>query len=127
MKPIEIRLVEIFLPWPDVTLKPNGSHRHWSVKAGAKKNARRFAKFMVMENHKPIAYTGELGAHFTIYPPDRRFRDMDNIKAMLKPYMDGVFDALGMDDRQIRRSVTEFDEPIKGGGIKVVLTELKHD
>jgi crossover junction endodeoxyribonuclease RusA len=54
------------------------------------------------------------GASFQVsvdfFPPDRRRRDLDNAFASLKPYFDGIFKALDVDDSKIKyATVTMHD------------------
>jgi Holliday junction resolvase RusA-like endonuclease len=47
---------------------------------------------------------GKLKVHLTFRPNDRRRRDVDNLIAMHKGALDGIADALGIDDSQFRLS-----------------------
>ena len=57
--------------------------------------------------------------------PDRRKRDMDNCLAMMKPYQDGICDALGVDDSRIKRTVLEWGDVVKGGKVVLRLEEME--
>ena len=47
--------------------------------------------------------------------PDKRWRDADNLLAMIKSGIDGVCDATGINDRDFRR--VTVDRVMDGGGI----------
>lgn len=50
--------------------------------------------------------------HITYTRPNNRWGiDQDNVEAAFKPGQDGIADALGIDDRYIRRIQTHSDEP----------------
>jgi crossover junction endodeoxyribonuclease RusA len=56
-----------------------------------------------------------------IYPPDKRRRDWDNIVASLKSGLDGIADALGIDDSRFRLSIDMLPEVVKGWRVDVVV------
>jgi crossover junction endodeoxyribonuclease RusA len=56
-----------------------------------------------------------------VYPPDKRRRDWDNIIASLKSGLDGIADALGIDDSRFRLSIEMLPEVMKGGRVDVVV------
>lgn len=64
---------------------------------------------------------GELKVTYYFYPPDRRWRDVTNLQAMMKYYQDGVFMALGIDDVLIRHGAGEKAEVREGGLVEMVI------
>ena len=60
----------------------------------------------------------------TICPPDKRHRDDDNMLSRFKSYRDGIFLALQLDDRLIRRTVIDFGDIEKGGAVYIELVEM---
>jgi hypothetical protein len=59
----------------------------------------------------------------TIHPPDKRRRDFSNTIAALKAHIDGISDALAVDDSKFRISWPDsFAEPVKGGKIIITIT-----
>ena len=90
----------ITLAWPDSLLSPNRV-ANWRKKATARKVARARAAIATR------AGVGMLGAmppdtslevSLTFCPPDKRKRDMDNVLSSLKSAIDGVADALAVND-----------------------------
>lgn len=54
-------------------------------------------------------------------PPDRRRRDMDNLLASCKGLLDGIADALGVDDSRFAITLALTSEPVKFGGVRVTI------
>ena len=63
---------------------------------------------------------GKIPIEITFYPPDRRHRDADNMVASIKAGLDGLADALKVNDRQFLPTF-KFSDEIKGM-VKVQLT-----
>lgn len=98
--------MKIILPWPDAKLNPNRSKgMHWASTTALRKSARTSAGFLA---HQAMAADrgslrgspDTLPLTITFVQPDRRARDRDNLLAALKPSLDGVADALGVNDSQ---------------------------
>ena len=56
---------------------------------------------------------GKIPLTITFYPPDKRHRDADNMVASIKAGLDGVADALKVNDRRFLPTFV-FSEEIKG-------------
>ena len=102
----------IILRIPPKSLSPNG-RTHWASKQKVTREARGQAKLTTLnllrghEPPKPIAYS----IHY--YWPATH-RDDDNAIASCKAYMDGICEALRMDDRNIRfRTLTHDSDKLK--------------
>lgn len=63
---------------------------------------------------------GKIFVWIDFYPPDRRRRDEDNAIAAMKHGLDGVANAIGVDDSRFKL-VPYFHEQI-GGMVKIRLT-----
>lgn len=114
----------ICLPWPARELSPNASKRHWRSKQNAKLEAYRVAHQTaryVMRNCGPLRL-GRIYARLTLNPPDKRRRDLDNVLAALKPSLDGICAALGIDDSRIVRLTLEWGLPVNEGEVMVELS-----
>jgi crossover junction endodeoxyribonuclease RusA len=97
-------MIEVILPWPDKRLSPN-ARVHWAAKASAAKKAKRNAFILTCSaiQRKPLDMLGDtLPLHIVFRPKDRRRRDQDNLIASMKPYLDGIAQALGVDDSRFR-------------------------
>lgn len=114
-------LVEI--PWPDPKLSPN-ARGHWAVAAGAKKRYRARCRAIGMQSGVGVLRGSEnaVAVHLTFFPPDKRARDWDNMLASCKAGLDGLADAMGVDDSRWRVSF-EVSDPVKGGIVLVQVTE----
>jgi len=117
----------IELPWFDSTLTPNGSQGNWRKKAAAKKKQRAESCLITKTTiqNKPRGETLEI--KLTYHPPDRRRRDLDNCLAATKGALDGVADALGVDDRNFRPITVDFGDVCKGGKIILEIIEIGVD
>jgi crossover junction endodeoxyribonuclease RusA len=62
------------------------------------------------------------GLRFEFFPPDRRRRDIDGCIGALKAAIDGIAEALGIDDSRLAMKFPErFGEPVKRGLIRVTI------
>ena len=62
---------------------------------------------------------GWLALTLTFCPPDKRRRDRDNLLASMKSDLDGVAQALGLDDQYFDPITLQRGEPVKGGCVLV--------
>lgn len=116
--------ISITLAWPNKALSPN-ARGHWTKKAGPTKLARVYATGKALEaigGAKPKWEGVDLALVF--HPPDKRRRDADGMFAMMKASIDGIADALGINDHKFRFTFS-VGEPIKGGLVKVTIGERK--
>lgn len=117
-------MITVTLPWPDKALSPNGKHGAWQVKWRAKKAARQDALILARQQRKELPPTGLLKITIVALPPDRRRRDRDNLLAMLKPSLDGIAQALDVDDSRFVPFPIEIREPEPGGQITITVEPL---
>lgn len=76
----------------------------------------------IQEAKKAWGKNDRITLHITYTRPNNRWgSDHDNVEAAFKPGQDGIADALGVDDRYIRRIQTHSDEPDnkKKGYVKI--------
>ena len=112
-------MITVRLPWPPKELSPN-ARVHWARKAGVSQKYRQDARVLTLcEKKRHIEATC---LHLTFCPPDKRRRDLDNMLASIKPGIDGIADALGVDDQHFSLRL-ERGEPTKGGEVVAVITE----
>ena len=85
---------KIILPYPNPALMPNRKNgHHWATTQQAKAKARQEAYLL----SGSLKYTGG-GLKITFFTPDARKRDLDNLLAAMKPALDGMAQAIGVDD-----------------------------
>ncbi len=93
---------EVWLPWPDKALSPN-SRVHWAVKAAAVKEYRELGYALALQAGMRRDWPeGPLWVWATGFPADRRRRDSDNLFASMKGCVDGIAQAMGVDDSRFR-------------------------
>ncbi len=98
--------MRIDLPWPDSKLSPN-ARIHWAQKAKIAASHRQCAYVSCLAKSRrdyrdALKLSNNLRAMITFYPPDRRKRDLDNLHASCKFYLDGIAQAFGFDDSKIK-------------------------
>jgi hypothetical protein len=109
----------IELPWPPSTLSGHAKG-HWYTTSPIVAKHRAWAKnATVAANIGPVPVEGDIHIGFTFYPPDRR-SDRCNFANRLKAYIDGIADALKVNDRRFLPAY-HFAEPVRGDG-KIVVT-----
>ena len=64
----------------------------------------------------------KLRAHVRFFPPDNRNRDEDGMVSSVKSQLDGIADALGVNDGRFRLS-HEVEGVTKGGRVIVEISE----
>lgn len=84
------------LPWPPRALWPN-ARNHWSAMARAKRSYKAAAWALAAEARQPMPQA-RLRVHMAFCPPDKIRRDMDNLIAAMKAGLDGISQAIGVDD-----------------------------
>lgn len=112
--------MKITFPWFLKELKPNHSC-HYMQKAKAKAIYRAECEFITLkalESQDVDKESSEL--EFTFYKPNRRHMDADNMLASMKSGIDGMCDALKINDKQFKRIVINVSEEI-GGYVEVEL------
>lgn len=94
-------MLTIALPWPPKELSPN-ARKHWRGLAKAKKAYRDACRVETLLQCRPGYLRLPERIHLTMdfVPPDRRKRDRDNLVAAMKSGLDGVADALGINDER---------------------------
>ena len=107
----------IELPWPPKEL--SGHHDvHWRVLQPIKKKHREWAfRATLAAGMITPAGEGDIRVVATFYPPDRR-TDRVNMPSRLKPYWDGIADALKVNDRRFLPAY-HFAEPVKNARVVV--------
>ena len=108
--------IEFTLPWPQKGLSPN-SRNHWAKTAQLKKQLRDAWWAQALAQGATKLPGEPLTVSLTFYPPDRRRRDMDNMLSACKAGLDGLADAIGVDDSKWTLKIAKSEEI--GGYVKV--------
>ena len=114
-------MFEIKLPWYSQDLSPN-SRKHWAVVSRAKRQHKELARIYARNaNVKLPPDTTRVLLDITYHPPSRRRYDLDNCLASSKAYIDGISQAIGIDDSLFRINM-RMSEDTFDGSIKVVIS-----
>ena len=120
-------MLEIKLPWPHKSLFPNAKGgRHWGSFQVQKAQARNTG-FMLTKSVLGVHEFGVLKRvplRITFYAPDRRRRDVDGMHGAIKHHLDGIAQALGVDDSIFRPVV--LDVGLDPERLGFVLAEVGH-
>lgn len=112
--------MRVTLPWPPAALSPN-ARAHWATKSRAAKAYRHACATLARAARLPVPVAaGRLHVVLEFVPPDRRARDRDNMLAAMKSGLDGLADALGVDDRRFDLTIRVADEI--GGMVRVSIS-----
>lgn len=112
----------VTLPWPDRRLFPN-ARVFWATKAKQVRIHRRFAYFEALKIQELIPpevradQTKSIFYTITYTPKINRRRDEDGIIASCKSYLDGVSDAIGINDQRFHIRGVEALPAKKPGSI----------
>lgn len=117
-------MIRIELPWPGRPLWANhrGSLRE---KITAPKAARREAWGLALEAGLRGGMMKRPFLRFQFHPPTARLPDLQNMPHTQKAAIDGISDALGMDDKHFLCVwPMAFAEPVKGGKVVVTIEDV---
>mgnify|MGYP006371974711 CR=1 FL=1 len=100
--------MKLTLPLPPSSLSPN-KRNHWAVTSKAKKLEREQAHALTLECLNGKVAPKILGEHLkiTYHLPGNRKRDADNLLAASKAALDGMADALRVDDSRFNPITVE--------------------
>ena len=116
-------MIEIVLGWPPSDLSPN-KRLHWAKLAAAKKQYRKNCLSASREQLKKYRGVTEnipekLVIEMTFIPPDRRSYASDNLVARMKAGIDGLSDALRINDKRFNTVISTMDQDYLGGFVKI--------
>ena len=123
-------MIEVVLGWPPSDLSPN-ARLHWAKLARAKKQYRQACLSVTKEQLKKYPKFNELPERLvlemTFIPPDRRSYDRDNLVARMKSGIDGLADALGINDKRFNTVISTMDSDYLGGFVRIrILQEIPY-
>lgn len=117
--------MKVTLPWPSPRVTPNAKRRsHWrsyqpAIKADRATGHTLTTVALSLHDKKAIAEgEGKIPVTIRFFPPDRRHRDADGMIGAAKHLLDGVADAIGVNDRRFLPHFF-FEEPCKPGRVEV--------
>lgn len=113
--------MRVELPWINPVLSPN-ARTHWAKLSRAKKKARQDAATVCSGYRGEKPSSGPVRVSLTFCAPDKRRRDLDNAIASMKAALDGVSDALGIDDNEFILTA-RWGDVRKGGAVVVEVSQ----
>ncbi len=108
----------IELPFPPASLSGHNTG-HWHSKSGTITKHRDWARKATLAAGIKVSTEGDIWLSVTFYPPSRR-GDRINYPNRMKPYFDGIADALHVNDRRFVPRY-HFAEPVKEGRVVVTV------
>ncbi len=110
----------IELPFPPASLSGHNTG-HWRAKSGIVAKHREWAKNATLAAQPLVPFHGDIPISVTFYPGDNR-GDRVNYPNRMKPYFDGIADALKVNDKRFLPSY-HFGKPCKTGKVVVLIGE----
>lgn len=110
----------IELPFPPSSLSGHNTG-HWRAKSAIVAKHRTWAKNATLAAHVLVPPAGDIRIVTTFYPPDRR-SDRANYAVRMKPYFDGIADALKVNDRRFVPHY-QYGEVVLNGKVVILIGE----
>lgn len=119
-------MISFTLPFPPAELNPNNSKgRHWTATHAKKAKYLADCRILTLQAMgKWVPPKGTLKLDITFVQPDKRRRDRDNLLAAMKSGLDGVSQALGVDDQHFDPVTIRREYGAKPGAVKIVIEGL---
>lgn len=111
-------MTTITLPWPPASLSGHAKG-HWRARSGPTAKHREWARLATLAELPAAPVAGDIRIHIRFVPPDRR-GDRTNFANRMKAYVDGVADAMGVNDARFLPSY-EFAAPEKPGRVEITV------
>lgn len=110
--------MRVELPFPPASLSGHAKG-HWRAKSAITAKHREWARLATLAaGGGTIEGSGDIKIIVAFYPPNRR-GDRTNYPNRMKPFFDGIADALKVNDRRFLPSYL-FGDPVKGAGHVIV-------
>lgn len=103
-------------PWMPKELNPN-ARVHWATLAKKKKEYKEACWALTKEAKLPIVNGERALLEIKFFKPNKMRRDLDNCLAAFKAGLDGISQAIGLDDSRFLLAIEVADEI--GGYVKV--------
>jgi crossover junction endodeoxyribonuclease RusA len=107
---------KLVFPWPPKELSPN-VRNHWAVHHRAKKKYRQQCRVVAEDFVLPEKDRDKV--NLTFHTKTARRPDKDNCIAMMKSGLDGIADAIGIDDSRFDLGEPQFGKPVKNGAVLI--------
>lgn len=104
------------LPWPPASLSGH-AEGHWRSKSGPTAKWRAHARYIAQAAKIPKQPDGDILIRITFNPPDRR-GDRVNFAIRIKPIIDGIADAMDVNDSRFLPEYV-FGPVVKGGSVRI--------
>jgi crossover junction endodeoxyribonuclease RusA len=118
-------MMTVTLPWPHKDLWPN-SRPHWAALARERKKARQAGHWLARgagaSGFKPFQ---SVTVSLTFVPPNAIRRDTDGMIGATKGFLDGIADAIGIDDSRWTWAAPIIAKPEKPGRVVVTITPVE--
>lgn len=119
--------MRVTLSWPSRALSPNG-RAHPIAKWRAGKAYKHEAWALALEaapvgERAALALCEALDVRLTFHPKDGNRPDADNAVASVKAALDGIAEALGVDDARFRLAAPVIAGAVKGGRVVVEISQ----
>ena len=128
MTPQERCTKELHLPYPISANRYWRKTRTGRVYVSAEAKAYKSQVYFIAQHNKVQIATGAVAMTYRFHPKKNKDGSESKVRLDLDNALKVINDALNgiayVDDRQIRRIVLEFGEPIVGGGITVFIEEV---
>ena len=114
-------MIKLVLGWPPSDLSPN-KRLHWTKLAAAKKQYRKDCETLSKEQlkkYKLKELPEKLVLEMTFIPPDKRNYDRDNLVARMKSGIDGLADAMRINDKRFNTVISTMDQNYLGGFVRI--------
>ena len=118
------------LPFPDSELMQNrNSGRHWSYAHEAKTTQKLAAYLSTRQAITSAYFEAQDGAVYRVEmefnPPDKRRRDVSNLHAAMKAALDGIAEAMGVDDSRFTEHQQRMGAMHYQGRVVVKVSEIR--
>lgn len=113
----------IELPWPPSSLSGHAKGNGQWKKIADTKKCREWARLATLEAKPTVPEAGDIHITFRFEPPNRR-GDRVNYPNRLKAYIDGIADALGVNDSRFLPAY-QFGDIVPGGRVLVTLGDAR--
>jgi crossover junction endodeoxyribonuclease RusA len=124
----------VTLPWPGPALSPNARPGHWGQRKRAVENYRHAAAVLTLEQidhrrRRLLATGAAIMVDLEFVPPKNHKYDLDNLFGRMKAGLDGIAQALGVDDCVFRVGEVSLLGAVAqhAGEVKVTLTPRDRD